>query len=77
VPLRGGEEAGGFAADIEVLLDDPGASVLRLRRGEVTWTLALNNDGRRLTVGSTTTDAKAIVVRTATGGRPDVGLVER
>jgi hypothetical protein len=77
VPLRPGEEAARLADDIEVLLDDAGATLVQLRRGDTLWTLALNNDGRRLTIGPTTTDARAVVVRTPRDGQPVIGLVER
>jgi hypothetical protein len=77
VPLRQEEQAAAFADRVEVLVDEPGATVIRLRRGETTWTAALNNDGRELAVGPVRTDARATVVEAVAGGAPAIDEVER
>jgi len=76
VPLRRDEQADEFAQQIEVLLDEPGVTVMQLRRGDTVWTVALNNEGREITVGPVVTDARATVVEMAPGRTPVITQIE-
>lgn len=72
LPLAAEEDAAPVGDAIETLRDEPGATVLRVRRGDTTWTLALNPQGRALDLGATTTSARVTIVRARDGEAPRV-----
>jgi hypothetical protein len=77
LPLHADVPAEGVADAIEVLLDEAGASVIRIPLGDTTWTLALNDDGRGLELAGTLVDARAAVIRETPRGERTVELVTR
>lgn len=72
LPLAAEEDAAAVGEALETLVDEPGATVVRVRRGETTWTLALNPEGRTLDLGATTTSARVTIVRARDGEAPQV-----
>jgi len=75
MPLKKAQTAAGAVRGIEVVEDSSAATVLKIKRGKTTWTLALQNDGRTRTVGPVKTDAVAVVVREETGKKPAISAV--
>ena len=72
LPLGADEDAAPIGDSIETLVDEPGATVVRVRRGDTTWTLALNPEGRALDLGAATTSARVAIVRARDGEAPQV-----
>ncbi|MCD6362099.1 MAG: hypothetical protein J7M38_14675, partial [Armatimonadetes bacterium] len=68
LPLPAGERPDAVGDSLEMLRDSPGTTVLRITRGDVTWTMALNPDEENLELDARrTTSRVAIVRRTAAG----------
>lgn len=76
IPLSAGEAAAPVGEGIETLLDEPGASAIRLQRDGVAWTLALNPSGRELDLGAATSSARVVIIREAPGEAPAVAEME-
>jgi len=77
LPLRADESAEAAATNVQTILDEPAATVLRVQRGGTAWRMALNNDGRRLDLGAVATTARAVVVRATQGEKPSVEAVDQ
>ncbi len=63
IPLEAGEDAAAVGDGVRALVDEPGATVMRVRRGDTTWTMALNPERRELDLGAATSSARVVVVR--------------
>ncbi len=67
IPMPADQDSGVVGDSVETLVDEPGATVIRLRRGDTTWTMALNPDGRELDLGAATSSARVSIVRQQDG----------
>ena len=72
IPLGADEPAGAVGDSVETLVDEPGATAVRLTRDGVTWTLALNPSGRDLDLGAATSSARVVIIRQAAGEEAEV-----
>ena len=48
IPLRAGEDAAAVGDSVEVIADSPEATVIRVTRGGMTWTMTMDRDGARV-----------------------------
>ncbi len=67
LPLAQDQSAVEAAQGLRVVSDSAGATVVEVRQGAVTWTLAVISDGQAHEVGPVTADAQAVVVREGAG----------
>ena len=67
IPLLARENAPQVGNGVSVVLDEPGATVLRIPTGDTEWTVALNNDGRSINLMGKQTDAPVTIIKSRHG----------
>lgn len=68
-PHPPGQDAAKLAAQISVLRDEPGVTVLQVNNGDTRYIIVLNSGGAPVTAGQLTTDAESVLL-TLVKGKP-------